>query len=1088
MKNFTKLILLFLISSQIVVAQLPLNFGSSNWDYSYKQPIGGVCTPPSDSPSGVSWTSPAYGKPMGEWTFVSNSLPIGYNTPPSPIDSYGVLKITTLLPFGSDPANKPTTAYLRQTITLTTIPRSSYASFTLKLKADDGVRIYFNGTEVVNHNLPPGSINSNTSANVAVGTEIDDHTFIIPNTFASNPTDANKITITAEIHQSTTGLANNCTTPSSDMFFDMQLTGTLPDPNTLVGYGSSWSYSHNGSMPVAQSGVSWFNDAYDFSSWSQGPSSFGFNETVNTTLNSSIYTAYFRKDVAVPNFATYTKYYLKMIVDDGAVIYFNGVRVAYLRMDALSSYGYSTFANTIVGPGSPPQVPEGVEVIIPVDASYVTSSNLKIAVEVHQCDAGSSDMFFNLKLIGSNETPTLTRGPYLQLPHPTGMQIRWQTNIAEIGKVCYSSDGLISGSNSGTCVSELMASTEHLINITGLTENSNYFYAIENTTNTLFLGGANYKFITPPSGVNNSIPTRIWVTGDASQNHYTDVQAKVLNAFENYKSTNSLPAPDLWLLLGDIGNEDGTLGEFDDRFFQSYVASSSHIMQQTPILVTPGNHDYYSGPDFTNIEQTTIKNINDFTSTAGLMNTFFISTPGRALSNFRATKNNPFYNLFSFPDGSKPTSLSSKYSTTNSPEKKSYYSYNHNNIHFISLDSYGFYNNHLLYAGIPSSPLQNPQMAWLMDDLAHNNQLWTIMYWHHSPYTKGGGHNSDLVIADEFILTGIREKLIKYLDDSNYKIDLVLNGHSHHYERSRLLKGHYGLSSTFETAIHNNNSVANASHNGKFTSSSLECPYIKSSTGPNEGIVYVVTGSAGQIQEAQDNIDFSAGHKALNGAYFRPTITESVAKKDTALHGTVNRTTLSSVEETKGGSFYIEVKGNRLDAKFIEEVTGNVTDNFTIFKDVNKGETLVKLITPTDLPAQSPQLQSISSPWPQVNGLEITNPLTEKLSFTDGIATVANPIVGQEYTLKDSYGCLTQKYRFHFDNKCWPNGVSINNTIFGPNVEIIKSSTFINASNTIKANSKVFYQAASAINLNQNTFKVENNAVFTATIVSPCSN
>ena len=82
MKNFTKLILLYLISSQIVVAQLPLNFGSSNWDYSYKQPIGGVCTPPSDSPSGVSWTSPAYGKPMGEWTFVSNSLPIGYNTPP----------------------------------------------------------------------------------------------------------------------------------------------------------------------------------------------------------------------------------------------------------------------------------------------------------------------------------------------------------------------------------------------------------------------------------------------------------------------------------------------------------------------------------------------------------------------------------------------------------------------------------------------------------------------------------------------------------------------------------------------------------------------------------------------------------------------------------------------------------------------------------------------------------------------------------------------------------------------------------------------------------------------------------------------
>ena len=43
-----------------------------------------------------------------------------------------------------------------------------------------------------------------------------------------------------------------------------------------------------------------------------------------------------------------------------------------------------------------------------------------------------------------------------------------------------------------------------------------------------------------------------------------------------------------------------------------------------------------------------------------------------------------------------------------------------------------------------------------------------------------------------------------------------------------------------------------------------------------------------------------------------------------------------------GGSLYLEVNANRLDAKFISE-TGTILDKFTMLKDVNK-KTKIKLV------------------------------------------------------------------------------------------------------------------------------------------------
>jgi Calcineurin-like phosphoesterase/Purple acid Phosphatase, N-terminal domain len=681
---------------------------------------------------------------------------------------------------------------------------------------------------------------------------------------------------------------------------------------------------------------------------------------------------------------------------------------------------------------------------------------------------------------------TVTRGPYLQLPTPTSMQVRWRTSDADRGQVSYS---LSSAGPWTTVTAETVAGTDHSLNVVALAPNTKYFYKIDGLPVTgpliTYESGPNYFFTTPPTGNDPTKTTRIWVTGDPSEDssepQYLPRQDEVLAGFKAFQAANPSAANlDLWMLLGDNAYLFGNDTEYQNTFFNPYddmnaALPSNNIMKQTPILPCLGNHDYYGGgavPGYNETFPTDV--LNQLVPGAGLdvINPF----PG-AYNNslFRFNKNNSFFSIFSMPTNG------GKYSTANTlAGNKGFYSYNHNNIHFVCLDSYGFYNDYILYGGSPVFPATtspNPQIQWLINDLTTNTQKWTIMYWHHAPYTHGGGHNSDSELSDEFILKGIRTKFIKYLDEANFKIDLVLNGHSHAYERSKLLKGHHGDEATFSAATHNSNlapaggnSFANS--NGKFTSGS-SCPYVKSSTATvNEGAVYVVTGSAGQIQPS--SAGEIRGHLALNGASFGPA----------------TATDRGTIQELKGGSVYIEVKDNRLDLKFIEETTGAVTDNFTMFKDVNTNSTIVKNISPLDLPTQTPDLQLIN-PFGSVNSYTISSTaMASSVSSSTGVLNFVNPQIGPIYTVTEGAGCLTQKITFQFDSNCWPAaGVTINNLIDSPLPIKIRSLGKITGQNIIKPGSKVNYESVSSVNLNTSTpnnFYAMPGSVFSATRIAAC--
>jgi 3',5'-cyclic AMP phosphodiesterase CpdA len=63
------------------------------------------------------------------------------------------------------------------------------------------------------------------------------------------------------------------------------------------------------------------------------------------------------------------------------------------------------------------------------------------------------------------------------------------------------------------------------------------------------------------------------------------------------------------------------------------------------------------------------------------------------------------------------------------------------------------------------------QLDWLDDALASSTNQWRVLALHHPPYSSGQ-HGST---------PGAQERLVPLA--SRHKVDLVLSGHDHHYER-----------------------------------------------------------------------------------------------------------------------------------------------------------------------------------------------------------------------------------------------------------------------------------------------------------------
>ena len=176
-----------------------------------------------------------------------------------------------------------------------------------------------------------------------------------------------------------------------------------------------------------------------------------------------------------------------MLRDDGAAVYLNGNEI--YRAGLQGTINYDTRASGTSSEST--YFPSGT-----LCESLNTGTNV-LAVEVHQSSYGSSDVSFDLELIGVTSVPNnITRGPYLQNQTPTSITIRWSSS-------CPGSDSRVKwGSSAGNLtntVDDATVSTDHEVEVTGLTPGATVFYSVGSTTQVLAGDDANHFFVMPPA-------------------------------------------------------------------------------------------------------------------------------------------------------------------------------------------------------------------------------------------------------------------------------------------------------------------------------------------------------------------------------------------------------------------------------------------------------------------------------------------------------------------------------------------------------------------------------------------------------------
>ena len=403
----------------------------------------------------------------------------------------------------------------------------------------------------------------------------------------------------------------------------------------------------------------------------------------------------------------------------------------------------------------------------------------------------------------------LTRGPYLQVGTPNSIVVRWRTDAETDSRVRYGTDV----QNLDQVVDVSGNTDEHVVTISGLNPQTQYFYAVGSSTDGV-ISDPNYFFVTaPPVGTKKK--TRVWILGDSGTGNQ---DAK--NVRDAYFDFTGNVHTDLWVMVGDNAYDDGQDDEYQDNMFDIYPT----MLSKSVLWPAFGNHDGKSA---------------DSENESGV-----------------------FYNIFTLPRNAEAGGAASG--------TEAYYSFDFANIHFICLNSHDI-----------DRSSNGEMLQWLTQDLAQNEQDWTIAYWHHPPYTKGS-HDSD----DEDQLIEMRENALPILEGSG--VDLVISGHSHSYERSFLLDSHYGDSGSLT------NDMILDGGNGK---NDDDGAYEKATLGqaPHEGAVYVVAGSSGKTSSG--DLDHPAMHVSLKEL----------------------------------GSVVLDIDNAQLDLTFLDD-SGNSLDYFTMVK------------------------------------------------------------------------------------------------------------------------------------------------------------
>lgn len=327
--------------------------------------------------------------------------------------------------------------------------------------------------------------------------------------------------------------------------------------------------------------------------------------------------------------------------------------------------------------------------------------------------------------------------------------------------------------------------------------------------------------------------------------------------FKTSPLNNSADPVRIWL-LGDPGYASKHHLKVKDRMHEWVSAHAREGQPEFDLILTTGDNAYSSG---TNKQfQKHFFNVYD---------DVLINTPVWPAYGNHDARRWAFFNIFTFPENAESGGVAS--------QSENYYSFDYGNVHFVMLDSFD---------GAKSK--DDEMLRWLRKDLAANKSDWLIAVMHHPPYSKGN-QDSDDRYDSRARLFHSRENILPLLEE--FGVDLVLSGHSHSYERSRLVDCHYGESDTFEESM--------VVDNGIFEDG-VKVFHKSAQEKSHQGSLFAVVGSTAKLNPT--------------GTFDHPVMDIGLAVY---------------------GSLLLDIDESSLKGAFIDE-NGELKDEFKLIKDVDK--------------------------------------------------------------------------------------------------------------------------------------------------------
>lgn len=193
-------------------------------------------------------------------------------------------------------------------------------------------------------------------------------------------------------------------------------------PSTLVATGAIWKYRDNGIDP----GASWTTAAYNDAGWNSGAAQLGYGDGDEATtisygadLNNKHITTWFRHALTVADARDVRGLTLRVLRDDGAIAYLNGVEVFRSNLPP-GPVNASTPALLAVAGAD-----ENTFHVATVDPALLTTGTNVLAVEVHQSSGNSSDLSFDAELTAVVSAPPTLRTTW----NGNRLQLQWSASV-----------------------------------------------------------------------------------------------------------------------------------------------------------------------------------------------------------------------------------------------------------------------------------------------------------------------------------------------------------------------------------------------------------------------------------------------------------------------------------------------------------------------------------------------------------------------------------------------------------------------------------------------------------------------------------